>query len=319
MKIYIDPGYYTFSRANPADDLIDDEYGVVNTIAEELTALLRESGFDVLVSSPTPDTRLGPGRSNTAALRVNEANNWGADYYIILQLNYSRDPFTTGSDASIYRPTSAAKPLAESILKRLHLSTTLQNRGVNIRPDIYTLGRTNMPALVVGMGYSTNEVDAELLVEHPELFAQGIANGVIAYTQASSSAPTSAEIRRGEVKSAYYQLYPEMSKGSCRLNIDVGSGKRKRTPVSEAEVTVYEGSGGKRLLVYRGKTDRTGRTIPVELPLTGAPGGKYEAQPRMFCVCVRHPEYLPQNQWVDLTDQKSIDKSLTLEERSAAR
>ncbi len=312
MKIYIDPGYYTENRRAPADSFIDDEEGLVRGIGEELAEILRANGYDALVSSPVHGARSSPGRSNTAAARISEANAWQADYYIMLLLNSSRDPFTTGSDASICRRNSKAKPLAESILERLHLVTMLQNRGVNIRPDIYALGRADMPAVSVGMGYSTNEGDARMLTEHPEQFALGIANGVIALTQSGDR----ADERQDSGRVRFFQHYPEGRTGSCRLNVDVLAGNNKNgTPVSGAEVTVFEGAGGRRMLVYRGKTDHTGRIIPVELPLTHTFGEGYDIHPRMFCVCVRHPEYMPQNQWIDLLDQSSIDHSIILAER----
>ncbi len=311
MKIYIDPGYNTINHRSTTDILIDDEYKLTAQIADELSAILRSNGLDVLVSGTAPDIRHGSGRSNTVASRVSEANNWGADYYIILQLSSSNDPFTTGSEVSIYKLNSPARPLADSILARLYLSTGLQDRGVSVRPDLYVVSRTNMPAVLVSLGYSTNENDANHLVEHPEQFVQGVANGILSYIHGiyQSGAET------GAVKAAFYQSYPESRTGSCRLNIDVSTGNRKRWPVPGAEVTVFHGSGGKRLLVYRGLTDRNGRAITVELPLFSDPAGKYDIQPQMYCICVRHPEYLPKNQWVTVTDQKNLNQTVTIEQK----
>ncbi len=311
MKIYIDPGYNINNRRSAADILIDDKYQLVKGIAETLGEILRSNGIDTLVSSPVPETDNGTARSVTAADRANEANNWGADYYIALQINSSNDPFDTGSEAYIYKPDSPAKPLAYSILERLNLATGLQNRSVTSRPDIYVLSRTNMPAVMVELGYGTNEVDSIKMLEHPEQFAYGIANGILAYVQGIGP----QNMQQESARAAFFQLYPEARTGSCRLFISVSSGQRKQRPVSDADVTVFHGEGGKRLLVYRGRTDNSGRAIPVELPLYNDPNSIYDIQPQLYCICVRHPEYLPKNQWVTVTNQKNIRQQILLEEK----
>ena len=52
-----------------------------------------------------------------------------------------------------------------------------------IRPSLYVLRRTNMPALLVEMGYLTNPEDARLLSTDPQSFARGIYNGMLSYFQ----------------------------------------------------------------------------------------------------------------------------------------
>jgi hypothetical protein len=148
-------------------------------------------------------------------------------------------------------------------------------------------------------------------MEYPEHFAQGVANGILAYIQGINQ----SGVETGAVKSAFFQSYPEYRTGSCQLSVDVSTGNRKRWPVHDAEVTVFHGSGGKRLMVYRGLTDKTGRAITVELPLFYDPAGKYDIQPEMYCICVRHPEYMPKNQWVTVTDQMNLNQTVTLEQK----
>ena len=60
-------------------------------------------------------------------------------------------------------------------------ATGLRNRGVIARPGLYVLRRTNMPAVLVEMGFITNPVDAELMVKSPTLFARGIYRGILNY------------------------------------------------------------------------------------------------------------------------------------------
>jgi len=76
---------------------------------------------------------------------------------------------------------AAANELAEDILRELVNTTGLRNRGVIARPGLYVLRRTNMPAVLVEMGFITNPEDAELMVYSPNLFALGIYRGVLDY------------------------------------------------------------------------------------------------------------------------------------------
>ena len=62
-------------------------------------------------------------------------------------------------------------------------ATGLRDRGVFARPGLYVLRRTNMPALLVEMGYLTNPEDARLLSTDPQSFARGIYNGMLSYFQ----------------------------------------------------------------------------------------------------------------------------------------
>jgi N-acetylmuramoyl-L-alanine amidase len=59
--------------------------------------------------------------------------------------------------------------------------TGLDNRGVFIRPSLYVLRRTKMPAVLLELGFITNPSDADLMSNQPELFARGIYNGILEY------------------------------------------------------------------------------------------------------------------------------------------
>ena len=49
------------------------------------------------------------------------------------------------------------------------------------RPSLYVLKRTNMPAVLVELGFITNSRDARLMSEQPQLFARGVYNGILTY------------------------------------------------------------------------------------------------------------------------------------------
>ena len=49
------------------------------------------------------------------------------------------------------------------------------------RPGLYVLRKTNMPAVLVEMGYISNPAEAELMATEPDLMALGIYNGILQY------------------------------------------------------------------------------------------------------------------------------------------
>ena len=112
---------------------------------------------------------------------MEDANRWGADIFLSIHANASVYPEVSGSEALVYSGNSSAYPLAEDILEGLALQTGLPSRGVLIRPGLYVLRKTAMPAVLVEMGFISNPSDARLMAQRPELFARGIYDGTVAY------------------------------------------------------------------------------------------------------------------------------------------
>jgi len=124
---------------------------------------------------------LGSTNAQSLAARVNDANSWGADFFISLHANASTITSASGSEAFVYSVNSPAFMLSEKILEGLSASTGLADRGVFVRPSLYVLRRTGMPATLLELGFITNPGDAFLMRDEPELFAQGIYNGIVSY------------------------------------------------------------------------------------------------------------------------------------------
>ena len=51
---------------------------------------------------------------------------------------------------------------------------------MKVRPGLYVLRRTNMPAVLVEIGFITNPAEAALMNNNPALIARGIYNGIVA-------------------------------------------------------------------------------------------------------------------------------------------
>jgi len=183
IKIYIDQGHNPRDFNTGAEGNGFYEQDLTYRIGILLYDLLMANGnFDVRLSRPTPDTILGTNNSTSLSERVREANTWGADVFISLHTNAAQNPNASGSEALIYSERSrVAYELADDILENLTRITGLRNRGIIERPGLYVLRFTNMPAVLVEMGFITNRYDAELMAYSPGLFAEGIYRGILEY------------------------------------------------------------------------------------------------------------------------------------------
>ena len=183
IKIYLDQGHNPRDFNTGAEGNGYYEQDITYDIGIRLASLLQSNPmFDVKLSRPSPDTILGTSNATSLSERVREANSWGADVFISLHTNSSERESASGIEALVYSFDSPVSPeLAEDILEETHLSTGLRNRGVIERPGLYVLRKTNMPAVLVEMGFISNPTDAELLVGSSELFARGIYRGILKY------------------------------------------------------------------------------------------------------------------------------------------
>ncbi len=183
IKIYIDQGHNPKNPNAGAEGNGLREQDIVFRVGTELAARLRSNpDFEVRLSRPNENTQIGSSNSESLRLRVNEANAWGANYFISLHTNASSLPAATGSEAFAYSEPSAAFSLGEDILRGLNRTTGLKNRGMKVRTGLYVLRKTQMPAVLVELGFITNPNDANLMNTRPDLFAQGIYDGIVEYT-----------------------------------------------------------------------------------------------------------------------------------------
>ena len=183
IKIYIDQGHNPAPPNTGAEGNGLREQDISYEVGVRLAELLRQNGnFDVRLSRPSRQTQLGNSNASSLRVRVDEANSWGADYFISLHTNASTSPAANGSEALVYSSPSRSASLAEDILEGLNKATGLRNRGVKVRSGLYVLRKTQMPAVLVELAFISNPEEAALMRDRPELFARGIYNGIVEYT-----------------------------------------------------------------------------------------------------------------------------------------
>jgi N-acetylmuramoyl-L-alanine amidase len=181
-KIYIDQGHNPQNPNAGAEGNGLTEQTITYNVGQELATLLRQNpDFEVRLSRNDPNTVLGTSNSTSLAARVNDANAWGADYFISIHTNASSNPDASGTEAFAYSRPSRAFSLGEDIVEGVSAATGLRNRGMKTRPGLYVLRRTSMPAVLVELGFITNPSDAALMNSRPDLFARGIYNGIVRY------------------------------------------------------------------------------------------------------------------------------------------
>lgn len=182
IRIYIDQGHNPMSPNTGAEGNGLREQDITYVVGQELATLLRQNGnFTVRLSRPTPETQIGNSNAGSLALRVADANEWGADYFISIHTNAAPQPSANGTEQLVYRTEGVAYRLALAIGEQLSATTGLRNRGVIARPGLYVLRRTAMPAVLSEIGFITNPSEAALMNSRPDLFALGIYRGILDY------------------------------------------------------------------------------------------------------------------------------------------
>lgn len=182
IKIYIDQGHNPTNPNAGAEGNGLREQDLTYDIGFRLAYLLRaDTNFEVRLSRPTPETQLGTSNASSLAARVDDANAWGADYFISIHANASTVITALGSEAYVFALPSVAGNFARSIIDGIAEYTGIPNRGVFARPTLYVLRRTTMPAVLVELGFITTPSEAQLMSEQPDLYASGMYIGILNY------------------------------------------------------------------------------------------------------------------------------------------
>ena len=183
IKIYIDQGHNPRDFNTGAEGNGFYEQDITYEIGRRLYDLFSANPeFEPRLSRPTSNTVLGNSNATSLTTRVSEANDWDADIFVSLHTNAAINPNASGNEALVYGPgATVAVDMATLILEQLTLTTGLRNRGIVYRPGLYVLKETEMPAVLVEMGFISNPYDSELLAYSPNLFATGIYRGILYY------------------------------------------------------------------------------------------------------------------------------------------
>lgn len=115
----------------------------------------------------------------TPAAKAAEGNASGADYFISIHRNSSPIPNQyTGIESLVYNRYGTAAEIARNINRSLE-AIGFADQGVNERQNLAVLRRTNMPAVLVEVGFINNDRDNALFDARFDEIAQAIADGIL--------------------------------------------------------------------------------------------------------------------------------------------
>lgn len=108
-----------------------------------------------------------------------EANQTGADYFVSIHRNSSPYPNQyTGVESLVYNRYGEAARMADNINAQLE-EIGFVNHGVNERPNLVVLNSTQMPAVLLELGFINNEQDNQLLDQKFDEIAKAVADGIL--------------------------------------------------------------------------------------------------------------------------------------------
>ncbi|ONI40894.1 hypothetical protein AN396_00885 [Candidatus Epulonipiscium fishelsonii] len=126
--------------------------------------------------------------------RARLANDNHANYFISIHANSSNTKTANGVETLIYKPNGISEEFAQSVQLNLVEATGLVDRGIKLA-DLSVLRNTVMPAILVEVGFLSNEKEEALLRQDSflEIIAQGLFNGIINFLEMETT-------RKPEVK-----------------------------------------------------------------------------------------------------------------------
>lgn len=187
IRIYIDQGHNPAPYHNTGAEgngLYEQDltFSIGCLLADMLT---EDERFEVSLSRPTASTVLGTDNTSSLKARVDGSAEFNADYFISLHINAFTQESANGIEVFSLTNAGESYHFGTSLLNGMVNSTGLRDRGMKQNPELYVLKNASMPAVLLEMGFISNADDARLLSERPELFAQGIYEGISEYFESA--------------------------------------------------------------------------------------------------------------------------------------
>ena len=134
--------------------------------------ILQNNGIDVSYTRTTDVYE-------TPFEKAMEANQAGVDFFISIHRNsYPTDNEVSGVESLVYDLSGIKYDMAKEINEQLE-AIGFVNLGVHARPNLIVLKRTQMPAVLVEVGFINSDTDNLLFDENFDAIAQAIASGIL--------------------------------------------------------------------------------------------------------------------------------------------
>ncbi|MGC4018235.1 MAG: N-acetylmuramoyl-L-alanine amidase [Muricomes sp.] len=146
----------------------DDNLRLVLALGE----ILKNNGVDVGFTRTT-DVYQSPYE------KAMEANNANSDFFISIHRNsFPTDNVVSGVESLVFDKEGTKLDLAENINSEL-ASVGFENLGITARPNLVVLRRTQMPAVMVEVGFINSNTDNQIFDQNFDEIAQAIAKGIM--------------------------------------------------------------------------------------------------------------------------------------------
>jgi len=186
LTVAVDPGH---GGADVGAIGYSGTYEKNNTLAVglKLADLLKAAGAKVILTrtGDAPPTGSQYTESSDLQARVDIANDGKADLFVSIHNDSFTNPAAGGTSTyyNLNNPQSdKGKTLAQNIQNQVLQQFGLNNRGVN-NANFYVIKYTNMPAVLVEIGFISNQNEEQILCspDDQQKAALGIFRGILAY------------------------------------------------------------------------------------------------------------------------------------------
>lgn len=178
-KILIDPGHGGRDPGASSHGLVEKD--VALQLALGLRELLWERGVDVCMTREV-DVHLGKSETEDLRARVAKAGEAQADALVSVHCNSHSDPETEGWLILLGGPKDAllSGMLELEARKETPKLLPIPFRGVRHKPEMAVLKLTTIPAVLIEMGFLTNDRDATMLqLASPREVMAVVARGLV--------------------------------------------------------------------------------------------------------------------------------------------
>ena len=171
--IVLDAGHGGRDQGTSAGEALEKDINLA--MVKRLAEILEEAGETVIF---TREDDIKVGLEERAAF----ANQNEADLFVSLHCNYCEDNAEVQGLECYYREDSEeGEALANQIVQAVQEEERIENRGTRTA-GFRVLKKTEMPAVLVEMGYLSNSSECDKMTEdaYQELLAKKIAEGILA-------------------------------------------------------------------------------------------------------------------------------------------
>lgn len=172
FKVFIDPGHGGTDPGACSRDIREKDIAL--DVSVMLGELLTKEGIQVAYSR-TIDSFI------PLTHRARMSNHIKADVFISVHCNAHSNPHARGLETFHHRTSSKGKILASKVQKSI-LAKGLYSKDRGIKQaNFYVLRKTNAVAILLELGFLTNQTDLSIITRNKREFSKAVAEAIIEY------------------------------------------------------------------------------------------------------------------------------------------